>query len=246
VAPATDRAGRAAAVRRRLAALAARVPGSAVAIQWEDLERGASVAIHPAQVFRSASLIKIPVAAATLALWERHPELRTAERERWLWKMIAESSNVTVDLLAQHLGGLPAVNRFCREQGWRDTEMNYYFRDWRTRRRQNLTSARDVAAMLRAIDRRALVSPAASETLWSLLKDQTMRQRIPAGLPLDARAEVGNKTGTLLSVVHDAAIIRAPGAHYLLCILIDHPRSEAAGDAYCRQVSRAVWEAMRE
>ena len=158
--------------------------------------------------------------------------------------MIALSDNVAVDTLAEHAGGLRAINRFCRAHGWRETSMNYYFRDWRTRRAQNTTSARDVAAMLREIDREQLVSPAVSEALWQLLKDQTMRQRIPAGIPATAHAEVGNKTGTLLAALHDAAIVHAPQAHYLLCILTADPTSEPAGDAYCRRVSREVWETL--
>ena len=62
-----------------------------------------------------------------------------------------------MDRLAEHVGGLAAVNRFCREQGWRDTAMNYYFRDWRTRRRQNLTSARDRMELFLALRARDLL-----------------------------------------------------------------------------------------
>jgi len=231
-------------LRRLLASAARRVPGSAAAIAWEDLDSGASVQIGAGRVFNSASLIKLPVAAAVLALWERYPERRTAALQQSLWKVIALSDNVAVDVLAEHAGGLGAINNFCRAHGWYDTAMRYYFRDWRTRRAQNTTSARDMAAMLRAIDRGELVSPGVSDALWQLMKDQTMRQRIPAGIPTGAPVEVGNKTGTLLSVLHDVAIVRGPGAHYLLCILTAHPRSEPAGDAYCREVSREVWEAL--
>lgn len=233
-----------AAVRAVLERFSRRAPAGEVAFYWGDLTSGGRVAVRPEKIFRSASLIKLPVAAAVLARWEQDPGGRTPEREQLLWKMIAESNNVAVDLLAEYAGGLEAINRFCREQGWNETEMNYYFRDWRTRRKHNLTSARDVAAMLRAIDRRELVSPAASEHLWRLLLDQSMRQRIPAGIPRDAGAEVGNKTGTLVSALHDAAIVRSPQAHYLLVILTANPRSEPAGDAYCREVSSAVWEAV--
>lgn len=239
VVPAGDRLR---GLRKRLEVEAKRVPGRAAAIYWEDLETGQSVAIQPSKVFRSASLIKIPVAAATLSLWEHQPELRTPEREKLLWKMIAESDNAAVDVLAEMVGGLPAVNQFCREQGWRDTRMNYYFRDWRTRKGHNLTSARDVAAMLRAIDRGRLVNAGVSASIWQMLRDQTMRQRIPAGIPEGSSVEVGNKTGTLLTVLHDAAIVRSPNARYLLCILTASPRSEPAGDAYCRRVSRVVWD----
>jgi beta-lactamase class A len=243
--PAPRAGGRAAALQRRLEAAARHVPGRAAAIWWEDLDHGESVRIHAGTVFKAASLIKLPVAAATLALWERFPERRTPALERQLWKMVAESNNVAVDILAEHVGGLGAVNRFCREHGWRDTRMAYYFRQWRTRRAPTTTSARDMATLLRAVDRRELVSAAASEELWHLLTDQTMRHRIPAGIPAAAGATVGNKTGTLLAALHDVAIVHAPDTRYLLCILTANPRSEPAGDRYCRDVSRLVWETQR-
>src|SRR5262249_239906 len=140
------------ALRTVLAQEARQVPGRLAAIYWEDLDGRAAVQIRPAKVFKSASLIKIPVAAAVLALCERHPDLRTPDLQQQLWKMIALSDHVAVDILAEHVGGLGAINRFCRAHGWRETSMNYYFRNWRTRRTQNTTSARDVAAMLRGID----------------------------------------------------------------------------------------------
>jgi beta-lactamase class A len=220
------------------------VPGSAAAIYWEDLDTGDSVAIGADRVFKAASLIKLPVAVAILDLWEREPAKRTPERQSLLWRMIAESNNEALDALAEHLGGLSAVNRFCREHGWRDTAMNAYYRDFRHPPGANLTSARDMATILRGVDRRQLISPAASDSLWRLLCDQTRRQRIPAGIPADAGAQVGNKTGTMKTVLHDVAIVRSPGAHYLLCILTANQRSDAAGNAFCRSVSQLVWEAV--
>jgi hypothetical protein len=46
------------------------------------------------------------------------------------------------------------------------------------------------------------------------------------------------------TVLHDVAIVHAPGARYLLCILTANQRSDAAGNAFCRRVSRIVWEAV--
>lgn len=232
------------ALRDRLEQLARQVPGSSASIYWEDLDSGASVDVHADRPFKSASLIKLPVAIAVLDQWQREPRRRTPEREHALWQLIAESNNQAFDLLADELGGPSAVTAFCQAHGWADTEMNAYFREGNHPSGMNRTSARDQAAMLRAIDRRQLVSPQASEELWRLMLDQTHRQRIPAGIPGDAGVQVGNKTGTIHTVLHDVAIVRAPDAHYLLCILTANQHSDPAGDAYCRRISRTVWETL--
>jgi hypothetical protein len=143
-----------------------------------------------------------------------------------------------------HIGGLPAVNRFCHDQGWLHTRMNHLMMAWRTRKAHNLTTPRDVAAMLRAIDGDRLIDRKVSEGMWSLLRDQRIIDRIPAGLPKRPGLEVGNKSGTMLSVIHDAAIVRGPGLRYLLVIMIDRPRDEDPADAYCRRVSSLVYSAL--
>ena len=86
-----------------------------------------------------------------------------------------------------------------------------------------------MSAMLRAIDSDRLEDRRVSEQMWSLLRDQRIVDRIPAGLPKNAGLQVGNKTGTMLSVVHDAAIVRGKGLRYLLVIMIDRPTDEDPG-----------------
>lgn len=216
----------------------------AVAFWVEDHLTGRRWALNADRVFRSASLIKIPVAALALRQWEKHPERRKPAIVKRVWRTIAESHNVSTDVVVDHVGGLRAINRFCAEQGWTHTRMNHKMMAWRTRKRHNLTTARDVAAMLRAIDGKTLVDERVSEEMWVLLRDQKIVDRIPAGLPKNAKLEVGNKTGTMLSVVHDAGIVRGPGVRYLLVIMIDRPRDEPPADAYCRKVSSLVYAAL--
>src|SRR6185295_16171818 len=67
-------AARLSALRAELVAQARRVPGSAAAIYWEDLETGDAATVGADRVFKSASLIKLPVAVAVLELWQRQPE----------------------------------------------------------------------------------------------------------------------------------------------------------------------------
>jgi beta-lactamase class A len=224
--------------------MAKQAPGGTVAFWVEDRLHGRRWALNPDRVFNSASLIKIPIAALALRTWERRPERRTPGLAKRLWRVIAESHNVSTDVVVTSLGGLGPVNRFCREHGWLHTRMNHLMMKWRRQGTPNLTTARDVAAMLRAIDSDHLEDRRVSEQMWSLLRDQRIVDRIPAGLPKNAGLQVGNKTGTMLSVVHDAAIVRGKRLRYLLVIMIDRPTDEAPADAYCRKVSRRVYEAL--
>lgn len=232
------------ALTAELKQVARRVPGRGIALWVEDRLGSRRWALNGDQVMRSASLIKIPVAAVALAGWERAPERRTPAIQRRVWRTLAESHNVSTDVVVDHVGGLFRINRFCRQQGWSRTRMSHKMMAWRTRKAHNVTTARDVAAMLRAIDTGELVSPGVSEGLWRLLRDQQIVDRIPAGLPKGAGVEVGNKTGTMLSVIHDAGIVRGDGVRYLLVVMINGPRSEAAADAFCRRISARVYRAL--
>jgi len=225
--------------------MAQRVPGGDVAVWVEDRVHQRRFTYHADRVFRSASLIKIPVAALAYRGWERHPERRTPAIQHRVWRILAESHNISTDVVVDHVGGLGPVNAFCREQGWSQTRMYHKMMAWRTRKAHNTTSARDVASVLRAIDDRTLVSEAASRSLWNTLRQQKIVDRIPAALPNSAGLQVGNKTGTMLAVVHDAAIVRGKGLRYLLVILIARPTSEARADAYCREVSAHVYRSLR-
>jgi beta-lactamase class A len=224
--------------------LAKRSPGGDVAFWVEDRLRGRRWAFNADRVFRSASLIKIPVAALAAETWRQNPEKRTPQIEKRVWRTIAESHNVSTDVVVDHVGGLGRVNAFCAEHGWGHTRMSHKMMAWRSKNGQNVTTARDVAAMLRSIDSGELVSPEVSDYLWGLLKDQEIVDRIPAGLPGDAGLEVGNKTGTMLSVIHDAGIVRGEDVRYLLVIMIDRPRAEPPADLYCRKVSAMVYRAL--
>ena len=233
------------ALKTSLKALGGRAPGRGVAFWVEDRLTGRRWAYNADRVMRSASLIKIPVAAVALKQWRDKPGRRTPALEKRVWRMIAESHNVSTDVIVDHVGGLGPVNRFCAFQGWAHTRMNHKMMAWRTRKAHNLTTARDVASMLRSVDSGTLVNRRVSSELWELLTDQEIVDRIPAGIPKGAPVEVGSKTGTMLSVIHDAAIVRGEGVRYLLVIMIDGPGSEPKADAYCRRVSAAVYRALK-
>ncbi len=67
-----------------------------------------------------------------------------------------------------------------------------------------------------------------------LLRQQRVRDRIPAGLPADVA--VGNKTGNWDTATHDVAIVYAPAGTYLLVVLSEYPHDGSVIAELSRQV----------
>jgi hypothetical protein len=101
-----------------------------------------------------------------------------------------------------------------------------------------------VVELLAALDRRELVNEAADAEMWAVMRRSKKLLRLPAGLPRLPDLEVGNKTGTLGSVLHDAAIVRTSRTRYAVCVLLSRQRGEGSGNAFCRRVSRLVFDTL--
>ncbi len=86
------------------------------------------------------------------------------------------------------------------------------------------TTPRDMAFLLELIARHRAVSEGASRQMLDLLLRQTVRNRIPAGLP--ANVPVGNKTGDWVDATHDVAIVLAPFGVYVIAVLSEQPDAE--------------------
>ena len=108
--------------------------------------------------------------------------------------------------------------------------------------RNNTTSARDLAALLAALERGDAASPASTDSMRSILLRQEFNDRIPAGLPPGTR--VAHKTGEITAVAHDAAIVYPSGrrAPYVLVILTRGIRDAKVSAALAADISRIVYE----
>lgn len=224
--------------------LARQAPSRAAAIYVEDIPSGQIASVNPNRPFVAASLIKLPVMGAVYERWQARPELKTNAVRWWVEQMITVSDNRCTNRLTDFLGGIQVVNRFCQKRGWPNIRFRHALRPYSGPRRANQVTAREIGELLAALDRGKLVNAVADAEMWGVLRRQKLRQRIPAGLPDLPDLEIGSKTGTLPSVLHDAAIIHTPRSRYVLCILLSLPRSEPAGDQFCRLVSRRVFEHM--
>lgn len=231
-------------LQQQLREMVAEAPARAAAVYVKDLISGNTAGANPNREFLAASLIKLPVMGATYAAWEAHPEKKTRTTQTWMEWMITVSDNASTDRLMTVAGGPDVVLDFCEERGWPNFRVEHGIYAHRKRRNPNICTAREVTEFLAALDRRELVSPAADEEMWGVMCRSKKLLRIPAGVPKLPGVKVGNKSGTLSNVLHDAAIVHTPTARYALCVLLSGQRGEYRGNRFCRDVSRLVFETL--
>ncbi|HEV3486857.1 MAG TPA: serine hydrolase [Vicinamibacterales bacterium] len=107
--------------------------------------------------------------------------------------------------------------------------------------RNNTTTARDLAALLTALERGEAASRASTDSMRSILLRQEFNDRIPAGLPEGTR--VAHKTGEITAVAHDAAIVYPPGrGPYVLVVLTRGLRDRTTSASLAANISRVVYE----
>jgi beta-lactamase class A len=107
--------------------------------------------------------------------------------------------------------------------------------------RNNTTTARDLAALLTALERGDAATPASTDSMRRILLRQEFNDRIPAGLPPGTR--VAHKTGEITAVAHDAAIIYPPGNRepYVLVVLTRGIADARASASLIADISRFVY-----
>ena len=217
----------------------------------KDLQHGTGAALNPDKVFYAASLFKLavmveayrqheagrlrldallPVTAAdaaedlgTLDLLDIAVGDRLTVGE--LVELMVTVSDNTASVMLRNALGRQQIDRTMRALGLRATSVATPALP---------TTAADMAVLLEAITTGRAVSPRASRAMEQLLRQQRVRDRIPAGLP--AGVAVGNKTGNWEHATHDVAIVYAPAGTYLLVVLSDHPHDGSVITELSRQV----------
>lgn len=230
------------ALSSELRKLASTAPADDAAVYVRDMDTDLVAGIGADHRFLSASVIKLAVMGTAYSLWEEHPELKTSEAQTWMDLMITHSDNASTDHLVDLVGGVARVTEWCKERGWPHLIMRNKILQVPIRGANHI-NAREIGELLTAVERRKLVSETADAEMWELLKRQVKRNRIPAGVADLPGVEVGNKTGTIRKVLHDAAIIHTPTRRYVLVVLLSKHRSEWLGERFCQKVSRAVYDA---
>jgi beta-lactamase class A len=104
----------------------------------------------------------------------------------------------------------------------------------------NLSTPRDLARLLAAIERRAILSAASCAAILDILKRQKYNTVIPLHIP-DTTA-IAHKTGSLRGVRNDAGIVYGPQGPYVIVVCSKRLADPVAGAAALAQISKAVYE----
>jgi beta-lactamase class A len=157
-------------------------------------------------------------------------------------RMITRSSNLATNAVIA-LVGAEAANATAHRRGARRMQVLRGVEDSKAYAagRNNTTTARDLAALLAALEQGQAASPASTDSMRSILLRQNFKDRIPAGLPAGTR--VAHKTGEITAVAHDAAIVYpSVGPPYVLVVLTRGLRDPKVSAALSADISRFVYE----
>ncbi len=155
--------------------------------------------------------------------------------------MITRSSNLATNTLIA-LANPDSVNAMTRSLGVRKMRVLRGVEDLKAfdRGLNNVTTARDLATLLVALQRGRVASPGSTRRMLDILLAQHFNEKIPAGLP--SGVKVAHKTGDITGSAHDAAIVypvnRPP---YVLVVLTKGIQREPVADSLIADISREVY-----
>jgi beta-lactamase class A len=182
----------------------------------------------------AASLIKLYVAGAYLEAVEQGDVQDLYDES--LRNMLSHSDNDAANRLIGLLG-MDRINDFINKHGFEDSQLNRLM--LANNGLENYTSVKDCTNLLEEVYNGSFVSQEASERILSALKEQTVRTKIPAGLPEDVIC--ANKTGELANIENDSAIVFSQGGDYIFCVMSGRV---SAGNAQkeIQAMSRIIYE----
>jgi beta-lactamase class A len=241
--------------------------GGAVAVSAMHLPTGRRLDREPERSFPSASVIKVPILAALHGeaeagrlSWEERVTLSEAAKvpgsgalrelhagleltlEDLARLMIVVSDNTATNLLIDRIG-TESVNRLMAGLGYRTIRLGRRMYDFAARDRglENRCAAGEMTDLLVRMERRELVSTAASEAMLAVMKRQAYVSKIPRLLPPET--SVANKTGEITGVSHDVGVIYAPSGAIALAVLTEGARDRVASEDALGRIARAVYDA---
>lgn len=196
---------------------------------------------------KSASLIKLYNMGTVYEQIDKKKLKSSSKINSNLNSMITVSSNDAYNILLGEIGkgntlnGINTVSQFCKSHGYKDTRCGAtlspsYCKQVYTGK-SSLTTTRDCGHILEDIYRGTLVSSSASKKMLSLLKKQTRKSKIPAGLPKNVKS--ANKTGEYEAREHDAAIVFSKKADYIIVIMTE---GDSGAIGHIRSLSKTTYD----
>ena len=210
------------------------------AVAYEDLATGQKYGHREEETLQSASVVKLFIMGAVYRYMCYPPEGEEAivfgesydgQLRDTIVSMITVSDNACANLLIERLGGgdfslgAERIKVFCAENGYEGTSIGRRFMDSNPTG-DNYTTAADTRKFLSDLYHGTLVNEEASAKMLDIVKGQTRKNKIPAGLP--AGFTSGNKTGEMPEgygfgcIENDSAIVFPPegmGDGYVLTVM---------------------------
>ncbi len=214
-----------------------------VGLYLRVLDKGWEVSYRGERIFSAASVIKIPLLMAVLQCimegeldWEQEVPLRNEHKvggagvlmelhegiklsiDDLCRLMIVVSDNTASNLLLKMVG-MNKVSSLCEKWGLRHTKFGRYFMEEAVAGNDNFMSPIDAADCLTYLWRGEVLDRKWCDYALNVLRRQQYREKIP--LMLGEDVTVANKTGELIGVRHDAALIEAHFGAYVLVVFTD-------------------------
>lgn len=185
----------------------------------------------------SASLIKLFIMATAYEEIEKGT-LNKAEVINDIKIMINQSDNAATNRMIDKLE-FNKINNYIKTHNYNSTQISRKMLE-KEPRGDNYTSVVDVGNLLESIYRGTCVSKDASKEMLEILKTQTRKGKIPAGIP--SGVTTANKTGELDDVENDAAIVYKDGAHYLIVVMSNNLNDTAKAQNNIREISSKIYQ----
>lgn len=189
--------------------------GAPVSISVYDLVSGASSTVNADTQMISASLYKLFVAESVYRYIDSG-KLTYGSSVPGTGKNVADCLNAMITVSDNTCGealgklvGWQSQNNALHTSGYTHTSLQA--------RSDEITSAGDVALLLKRLHEGSALSPNSTQNFINLLKAQRINNRLPVGLP--AGTVVAHKTGDLDGLVHDAGIVYGPKGTYVISIM---------------------------
>lgn len=218
--------------------------GTEVSVFVSELEADKQVNIGEKRM-QAASLIKLYIAGCAYEQMELLKDQSSeAEIEMLIDAMVTVSDNNAANTLVTMLGkgdaaaGREMVNNYCASHGYASTHMGRLLLE-ACDLDDNYTSSADCGRFLASIYRGELPG---SVSIITYLKCQERTGKIPAGIPQGIIT--ANKTGELVDVENDAAIIYAEKGAYVLCVMMENLSNTVDGQRAIRELSTLVYQYM--
>lgn len=245
-------------IEKELSALSGRF-GVAVEIE------GKSIFVNSGEVFRSASLIKVPILIEALRQSEigelnvnelvsiiNHAGgsgvLQAFSRSAVLTMkdlmtlMITVSDNTATNMLIDRLG-MDVINGAFEKMGLRHTALNRKMMDFDAieKGQNNYTSPIDMLTCLKIINEGSYLTEESRAAALKIMSLQQFQDRLPGMMDLN-KVFVANKTGSLAHVEHDCAVITYKGKTAYAAVLMDRLDDVFAGKQIISRIGKHIYD----